>query len=75
MSHRRALEQLISERAAINQAKQEPVTNETLRKLKLLPEHAEKLMMQESTSPTKYSDPKSGMISALVESKYTTLHR
>ena len=45
MTHRRALEQLISERAAINQAKQEPVTNETLRKLKLLPEEAEKLML------------------------------
>ena len=31
--------------------------------------------MQDETSPTKYSDPSTGMMASLVESKYATAHR
>ena len=74
MNHRAELQQLISERAEINKAGAQPVTQDTLRKLKLLPEQAEKLMMQEATSPQKYSDPSTGVMASLVESKYRTQH-
>ena len=41
----------------------------------MYPEQAEKLRMQDETSPTKYSDPSTGMMASLVESKYATAHR
>ena len=31
--------------------------------------------MQDASSPTKYSDPSTGMMASLVESKYATAHR
>ena len=59
----------------MSHASQQPVTKETLRKLQLLPEHAEKLSMQDSTSPLGYSNVNTGLLSNLVESRYANHHK
>ena len=51
------------------------MSNDVIQKLKLYPEQAEKLRMQDETSPSKFSDPSTGMLASLVESKYATAHR
>ena len=68
--HARDLEKLIDDRAQFSHASQQPVTMETLRKLQLLPEQAEKLSMQDHTSPMSYSNPNTGLLSNIVESRY-----
>ena len=50
-----------------------PVTNETLRQMQLQPQQMTKLMMQEP-SPTKYSNPATGLLSPLIDSQYVKLH-
>ena len=43
--------------------------------LRMLPEHAEKLMLQEPSPLKKYAQPHNGMLSALVDNEYTRHHR
>ena len=71
--HRQDLESLIEERARQSQYGRMPVTNETLRQMQLQPQQMTKLMMQEP-SPTKYSNPATGLLSPLIDSQYVKLH-
>ena len=55
--------------------KNAPVTEASMTGLRMLPEHAEKLMLQEPSPLKKYAQPHNGMLSALVDNEYTRRHR
>ena len=69
MVNRRELEKLIKNRAKQSRLDQQPLTKDSLRKMKLLPEQLEKLMLQ-MPSPQKYSNPATGILSPLIDSDY-----
>ena len=73
--HKKELELLINQRAEANMFKNAPVTEASMTGLRMLPEHAEKLMLQEPSPLKKYAQPHNGMLSALVDNEYTRRHR
>ena len=64
---------MIAERAKQRHFAGQPVTNETLKELRLNPEQIEKLLLQEPNT-RKYANPSNGILSPLIDSQYVVMH-
>ena len=64
---------MIAERAKQRHFAGQPISDQTLRELRLQPEQIEKLVMQEPNT-RKYANPSSGILSPLIDSSYVQMH-